>query len=385
MMKTIEQQSDEQRSDDIIRCDQQDLGQRRINVCHLSLSLQTGGLERLLVEFARRHDADRFQHEFVALKDFGPPAEEIIELGCDATLFSLSKFNKLQRVTRLAEFLRSRNIDVLHTHNAFPLFYGSLAARLAGISTVVHTRHGRRFGRTFSERLQFQIAGRLVDRIVGVSADTAELCREIGKFPEEKVSTILNGVDTDRFAYRPAISKPVAITVGRQTPEKDLPTLLQAVRLVVNERPEFQLHLIGDGPEQPRLIRLVEDLDLAKSVVFHGEQQDIPSFLSESGFYVSSSVTEGISLTILEAMSVGLPVVATDVGGTPEIVVPGETGLLVPSENPEALAAGILNIWSDRVNWIKIGENARRRVEQVFSINSMIKQYEQLYLELIAK
>ena len=149
---------------------------RRLRVCHLSLTLCTGGLERLLVDFARYHNSDQFELEFIALGETGQPAEEIQKLGCPVFDYPLTARGKLARVSQLAHFLKGRNYDILHTHNAYPHFYGSLAARRAKIPAIIHTRHGRRFGETLNERLQFALASRIADRVVPVCDDTGKRC-----------------------------------------------------------------------------------------------------------------------------------------------------------------------------------------------------------------
>lgn len=356
---------------------------RRLRVCHLSLTLCTGGLERLLVDFARYHNPDQFELEFIALGETGQPAEEIQKLGCPVFDYPLTARGKLARINQLSNFLKGRNYDILHTHNAFPHFYGSLAARRAKVPAIIHTRHGRRFGETFNERLQFALASRISNRVVSVSDDTGKRCKQIGWLTDSKVTRIWNGIDVDRFIYTGPADCLTAITVSRLSPEKDLVTMLEAVKLVVDVIPEFRLMIVGDGPERTKLEQRIAALHLEPHVRLLGERNDIPSLLSQAGFYVSSSLTEGISLTLLEAMSVGLPIVATAVGGNPEIVKQPDTGTLVPAANASQLADAILAMCQQKAGWQQIGHQARERVEQHFTIRSMIKDYENLYLDIL--
>lgn len=357
---------------------------RRLRICHLSLTLCTGGLERLLVDFARYHNPEQFELEFIALGETGQPAEEIRSLGCTVIDYPLTAPGKLARISQLATFFKLRNYDLLHTHNAFPHFYGSLAAYRAKIPAVIHTRHGRRFGETISERLQFAIASRFTNRVIPVSDDTGERCKNIGWLPDNKITRIWNGIDVDRFVFTGPADKLTAITVSRLSPEKDLATMLDAVKIVVNAFPQFRLMIVGDGPEREMLEQKSAALQLESHVQFLGERNDIPQLLSQAGFYVSSSLTEGISLTLLESMSVGLPVVTTSVGGNPEIVQQPETGLLVPSANATKLANAIIQMCHQQTDWQQIGRQSRERVEQHFNIRSMIKEYENLYLDVLS-
>lgn len=359
-------------------------GGRRLRVCHLSLTLCTGGLERLLVDFARYHNPDQFELEFIALGETGPPAEEIQKWGCPVIEYPLTAPGKLARINQLANFFSVRKFDLLHTHNAYPHFYGSLAAYRAKIPAIIHTRHGRRFGNTLSERMQFALASRIANRVVPVSDDTGTRCKSIGWLPDHKITRIWNGIDVDRFVYTGPSDALTAITVSRLSPEKDLVTMLEAVRLVVNSVPNFQLQIVGDGPERKMLEQKTTTLQLEPHVQFLGERNDVPSLLSQAGFYVSSSLTEGISLTLLEAMSVGLPIVATSVGGNPEIVQQPNTGSLVPSADASKLAEAIIQMCQQKDCWQQMGQEARSRVEQHFNIQSMIKEYENLYLETLS-
>ena len=356
---------------------------KRLRVCHLSLTLCTGGLERLLVDFARFHDRQRFELEFIVLGETGAPAEEIQQMGCPVIQFPLTARGKLAKIRQLSDFLNQRDYDLLHTHNAYPHFYGSLAAYRSRIPVTVQSRHGRRFGETLSERMQFSIASRFSDRVVPVSDDTGLRCKKIGWLDDSKVTRIWNGIDVDRFVFTGPADKLTAITVSRLSPEKDLGTMLHAVKQVLQQIPQFRLLIVGDGPERERLEQIAAELHLTTHVEFLGERNDIPQLLSQAGFYVSSSLTEGISLTLLEAMSVGLPVVATQVGGNPEIVQQPETGALVPSANPALLASALVQMCQNQSQWTEIGRRARQRVEQYFNIRTMIQDYEKLYLDIL--
>lgn len=356
---------------------------KRLRVCHLSLTLCTGGLERLLVDFARYHNRELFELEFIALGETGVPAEEIKQIGCPVIQFPLTARGKLEKIRQLSDFLNQRDYDLLHTHNAYPHFYGSLAAYRSKIPVTIQTRHGRRFGTTFSERMQFAIASRFADRVVPVSDDTGLRCKKVGWLNDSKVTRIWNGIDVDRFVFTGPADKKTAITVSRLSPEKDLATMLRAVQQVAQEIPEFRLLIVGDGPERARLEGLTAELNLKSQVEFLGERNDVPQLLSQAGFYVSSSLTEGISLTLLEAMSVGLPIVATNVGGNPEIVQQPATGLLVPSANPALLASAMIQMCENQDQWAETGQRARERVEQYFNIRTMIKDYENLYLDIL--
>ena len=353
-------------------------------VCHVSLTLCTGGLERLLVDFAGRHDRQRYIPEFVAFGDLGQPAADIRSRGCHVTHFPLSHLGRGERVRRLAGLFRDRKVDVVHTHNAQPHLWATLAARLAGVPVVIHTRHGRRFGKGVWEGFQFGLASRLADRVVAVSDDTAALCRHVGCLTPRTVDRIWNGIDVNRFAYSGPNPNRKTIAMCRVSAEKDFDTLLKAVSIVVSEVPDFHLMLVGDGPERGALETLSHDLGLQDSVTFLGERSDVPELLASAAVFVCSSRTEGISLTLLEAMAVGLPVIATKVGGNPEVVASEATGQLVPASNPTQLATAIIDLCLSPDRCQQWGAAGRKRVEDCFSVDRMVRDYERLYDEIAA-
>ena len=355
----------------------------RFRICHVSMTLLTGGLERLLVEFGRCHDAQRFDLRFVSLAQLGPPAEELRRMGFSVESVDLPGRGKLAALRSLRSRLQQDRVDIVHTHNTYAHFYGAVAASWAGVRHVINSQHGRGCGPRTKDRLLFRLANLKTSRVVGVSEDAAALCRGEDPWAASKTKVIWNGIDTSRFVFRGPAAAPIAISVARLSPEKDFPTLLHAVALVVREVPDFKLMMIGNGAERSKLEALTHTLGIGPNVEFLGERADVPELLAKAGFFVSSSKSEGISLTILEAMAVGLPVVTTRVGGNPEIVLEGQTGHLVPDQNPAALAAAMLQMLAQRDAWPAMGQLGRQRVEQQFEIRTMVRQYEELYTEVL--
>ncbi len=358
----------------------------RLKICHVSMTLETGGLERLLVEIARHCDSRAFDLHFVALDGIGQPAKDIALLGWPVTsLNGTGKLTKRERLKTLANLLRREEFDVVHSHNTLAHFYATAAAKWAGVPVVINTQHGRGCGNSWKARMQFRLANLRTDRVIGVSHDATELCRRDDPLSKRRMQVIWNGIDLKRFAFSGPSTKPVAISVARLSPEKDFSTLLRATQIVIRSFPDFRLRIVGDGRERRLLESLRCELGLEHCVEFLGERHDVPQLLAQAGFFVSSSKSEGISLTLLEAMAIGLPIVATSVGGNPEIVLDGQTGRLVASEAPEQLAAAMCEMLADPGLWNSYGTLARKRVEEQFNITQMVAQYEQLYRELIAE
>ena len=347
-------------------------------IVHVSLGTNVGGMEKLLVEFARLTDRDRYKLSFVSLQERGELASQIESHDWPVIAFDKSEGLKPALVVKLASYLRSVAPEILHTHNTAGFVYGVAAGVIAGIPRIIHTRHGQRFESSSRQTRLFRLMSRWVDRVVTVSSDARRLTIEEG-IAAEKTIAIRNGVDLDRFSL-PAKPSPGRIAVvARLSPEKDIASLVHAVKILEREAAFSHLDVIGDGRERESLESLVTTLGLSDRVHFHGIRDDIPAVLANASIFVLPSLTEGISLTLLEAMAAGLPVVACKVGGNPEVVQDGESGFLVPPGDPSALAGAILKLYQDSQLAAKLGQAGRRRVEQHFCIHQMIASYENLY------
>jgi glycosyltransferase involved in cell wall biosynthesis len=221
------------------------------------------------------------------------------------------------------------------------------------------------------------MATRLTNYVVCVSNDAREASLKEG-ISVRRLRTVLNGIDLKRFTPTAVSHQKPAVLVARLSPEKDVNTLLQAVEIVIRQQPDFRLQIAGDGSCMAELRRTADRLDLG-CVSFLGNVANIPGLLSQSSMFILPSLTEGISLTILEAMASGLPVIATRVGGTPEVVVNDVTGLLVDPRSPESLSKHILELWRNPQRRSEMGRASRARVESLFDIRRTIEDYELLY------
>lgn len=356
--------------------------QRRIRVTHVVGQLAVGGMEKLLTEIARHADPARYDLNFVSLGGRDTLADEIEACGWPVTALGKRPGVSLGLVFRIARLISRNRADIVHTHNNPALFYAGPAARLVGVGGVVHTRHGQSYRAGRRQRFGFRVASRFADRIVCVSDDSRRLSLSDGAVPR-RVCRVWNGIDLNRFAFRgPSVGGPV-VMVARLSPEKNADCLLKAAQIITNQHPSFRLEIAGNGACLPDLRRRAEELALKDVVTFLGEVHDVPSVLARASAFVLPSLSEGVSLTLLEAMARGLPVVATAVGGTPEVVTDGVTGFLVPSNSPADMANALLRLLEDAGLCHRMGRAGRARVEADFSITGMLDQYGQLYHEVL--
>ena len=357
-------------------------------VVHVVLSLNIGGLEMVVLDLVRLLDQSGFEPHVICLNETGSLTPRFEAMGVPVESVGASSWGRAGTFVRLLRRFKQLRPDVVHTHNMAPHFQGAIAARLIGVPVVVHTKHGRNYPDHLPSVLKNRFLSMLTDCIVPVSEDAAQVARQIERVPAAKLRVIHNGIDLGEFpeslAGRRRRGKH-AITVARLHPIKDQATMLRAARLVVDVEPDFRLEFVGDGPARAELESLTDELGLRDHIQFTGFTSEVSRHLAEADVFLLTSVSEGISLTLLEAMATGLPVVATAVGGNPEIVVHGETGLLAPPKSPEAIAAAILQLIRDPETAGRMGQAGRRRVEEEFDLRRVVQKYESLYTSLLER
>ena len=369
-------------------------------VAHVVLRLDVGGLERVVLRLLERLDRSRFTPIVVAIDGPGSLAPELGRIGVPLHLMPRRRGLDARLVFELARFFMRERVDLVHTHNPSPHLYGAAAAALAGkldVSRakvpVVHTKHGRNTPDAPRKVLVNRLASRLTDRVVAVGHDTSRVILDIEHVDPSRVITIPNGVDPEEFrpdrdaqaARRTLGVSPDSLVIGcvaRLALEKDHASLLRAFGLVRARLPEAELVLVGDGPLRPSLEGLAASLGLSQHVRFAGARPDIAALLPAFDVFALASRTEGLSLTLIEAAATALPIVATDVGGNAEVVVHGETGLLVAPADCEALATALCTMLTSPQR-SAFGARGRARVALHFSLSSMTARYEELYVELM--
>jgi len=339
-------------------------------------------MERLLVEFARHADRGRFELEFVCLGTRGPIAGTLESLGWTVRTLEMKPGLRPGAMMTLARLFRSSRIDLVHTHNTKPLLYASVAAKIASMGGLVHTRHGQRIGSSRRQDAAFSLACKGADRVVCVSGATYRASVEEG-LARDSLCTIENGIDVERFRFAgPQHDGPV-LYVGRLSPEKGVDVLLHSLRRMLLNEPAIRLRIVGTGPSLDELRELARTLGVSGSVEFCGEVSDVAAHLRQASMLVLPSRSEGLSIAVLEAMGLGLPVVATRVGGTPEAVTHGVTGLLVDKDDVEGLASAVLRLRRDHTMAQQFGAAGRESVASRFDVRTMVARYEGMYAEVL--
>ncbi len=366
-------------------------------VCHVIYRLDYGGLENGVVNLINTMPAERYRHAVLCLTEATDFRHRIRRP--DVTVLEAHKrsgkdFAAYGRVRRLLRGLRP---DIVHTRN-LPTVDLAVPARLAGVRRLVHGEHGLDVFELDGGNARYNRLRRLlrpvVDRYVAVSRDLAGWLEQTIRVPPRRLSLIYNGVDTGRFRPQPrpagllppdfAPDDAVVIgTIGRLEPVKDQVTLARAFARLLQERPDLRrrarLVMIGDGSLRPAVEQVLAEAGAAQLAWLPGYRDDAAALYGCLDVFTLPSRREGVSNTVLEAMASGLPVVATAVGGNPEIVVAGETGRLVPPANPDALAAALAGYMDAPQAAQAHGTAGRRRVEQTFSLAAMVAGYLAVY------
>lgn len=354
--------------------------------------LDVGGAERSMVALATRLNRRRWAPQVVALAARGALADELDAAGIRCSCLGVNRRRPIQAVCRLAAVFNQRKPWLVQSF----LFHANVAARLAaplaGWPKVVGG-----FRVAEREKLWHLTLERLTQRLsvgsVCVSEGVAEYMRARGGWPADRLLVIPNGVDVGRFEGVEPLDRTtlgvtpgqvLALFVGRIEAQKDLDTLLKASQTVLEACPHWRLLIAGEGPDRVRLERESSTVPgLAESIRWLGFRADIPRLLATADLLVLPSRWEGMPNAVIEAMAAGKAVVATDVEGTRDLVLPGTTGWLVPPAAPESLAAALIEAANRADLRRRFGLAGKQRIARHFSLDSVVNQYEALWARIL--
>lgn len=362
---------------------------------HVVDHLGKGGLENGLVNLIEHLDPTRFEHVVYAIRRLGPNADRLSANGIQVICQGKKDTDSIIQLRALARGIRQVRPDIVHSRN-WAAVEAVPAARCFHGCAVVHSEHGLErdaganepWRRNWFRRLAYELA----DRVLSVSYHLRDLHARRTGFAADRISVIHNGVDGQRFfpdqGMRRAARQELGIAdgefcigcVGNLLPVKDHATVLKALEALWTDLKAWRLLIVGEGPERAALERFIRDHpDWKARVTLLGTSTRIPELLNALDLYVLPSIAEGISNSLLEAMSSGLPVIATDTGGNTEVVTDGKSGFLFPVGDFRRLRELILMLHADDELRRELGQGARLRVEEEFSIDSMVFKYDQIY------
>jgi glycosyltransferase involved in cell wall biosynthesis len=366
-------------------------------------SLGIGGAEYLTALYLQHLDTIHFKPRVCTLnsREGNPVAERIQRLGIPVDLLSIRKLRNPYALPRLLRYLRAHRADLIHTQLGHSNVLGNIAAWVLGIPAVstqhllgVPPRGRREYWWHQAERWALRY---FCDRIVAVSEGVRQDRRLVG-IPPDKVITIYNGIDLSRFvpsgkhnhlAVRQSLKLPpdvpLLITVAILRPQKGIQYLIEALPMILGTIRDLRYVIVGRGGHETTLKDLAKAHGVAERVIFTGMREDIPDLLAMSDLFVLPTLDDALPTVLMEAMATQKPIVASHVGGVPEMIEHGHNGLLVPPGNPGKLAAACIRLIQNPEEARRMGRAGRQIVEQRFDIHRQVQCFSRLYQTLLAE
>jgi len=376
----------------------------KCNILYLHETSQLGGAENSLLELVRFIDRSRFR-PFFALPEPGPLVDELKNLGAEVHLISFPKirscYGVASSVRKIRYLIKDKDIKIIHSNSIRTHLYGFFANIKRTIPLVWHQRN-----LITTELLDPDRIFSFLPQAIICNSQAVALRFARGNRYLPKVSVIYNGVDTERFnpsvspekikrEFNITPSRPVIGIVGRLNSIKGHEYFLKSAEIIIKSLEPYGINplflVVGDAVfssdnwRRDYLRRLAKQLHIDDVVIFTGFRNDIPEVIACLDIVVSSSIYEACSRVVLEAMASGKAVIATDIGGSRELIVNGKTGILVPLRNPEKMAEAIISLLKDIKKRQELGSNARHRAVELFDIKGCVKKFEALYESLLQK
>ena len=362
---------------------------------------QPGGGMVQMHQFARYLDRDSFHIEF-AMPAGGPMPDSLREMGETVHAVELGSRFSLRDVKHLMQLCEVREIDVLHSHNVRANIHARVAGKRAAVPARVSTIHNSVYHYDVSRwhqrvyALAERVTLRWCDRVIAVSEGIAQELRGSYGLPAERITVVPNGVDPERLEARTSREEvrekagvppgaTVLLQVGRLTPQKGFDVLFKAIHRIAERHPDLVVFVAGEGPLRGELEGLAQKLQISPAVRFLGHREDVADLLNAADLVTLASRSEGMPYTLLEAMGSGRAVVATRIGGIEEVIKKEGTALLVPTEDPGALAGAITELLDDRARAAAVGKAARAYIMQHHTAAGMVAQVQSIYRDLLTR
>jgi len=356
-----------------------------MRIAHVVDSMDVGGAEVLVSQMCRLQRACGEEPSVYAISTLGALGEQLRQEG-----FLVQPHlgrDLLDGTRNLYRVFRHTRPDVVHLHNPTPTIYGAIAARLAGVRSIVSTRHSLvAKPRRASVELKYAVAATCCDWVVGICDATVNNLKSIHSIPPRKIVRVYNGaapltrVPPDQCPPKDGFT---LLFVGRLEPVKNHALLLQAFSAAQDRAPGLRLWMVGDGSQRKKLEDLARDLGISACITFWGQQLDVAPFYSAADAFIMSSMSEGLPMSLLQAFSLGLPTIVTDVGGMAEAVRLANAGFTLSVADPVQMAAAILRLAGSDAEQKQFSMNARTAFESWFMLQTMVDAYMGLYRKTI--
>jgi glycosyltransferase involved in cell wall biosynthesis len=358
---------------------------KKIKILHIIPTLNAGGAEKTVVELVKFCDPEIFVSEILCLKAGGFWEEELLRSGASVTVIGHSRLPIIFNFFKIINFIKKSSPDIVQTHLFGADVYGRLTARLAGVKNIISTEQNVNLSEGKFKKLAKYFTSKLAVAIVAVSEAIKQYLINGEGVAEKKIIIINNGVEIEKFLNQNREynnNRPLVIgSIGRLTRQKGFDYLLEAMAKIDGAK----CLIAGDGEERNILAEKINKFGLSEKVELVGLKKDVPGFLASLDVFVLPSRWEGFGIVILEAGLSGLPVIASRVDGILEIITDNQDGLLFTPGNAEELAGKIKRLLSNSAERAYLGKNLQQKIQEKFSIQKIVKQYEALYLQVLDK
>jgi glycosyltransferase involved in cell wall biosynthesis len=370
-----------------------------IKVAHVITGLGIGGAERFLRTLAVAVDRTKYDLHFFCVVSGGKLIPEIEKLGYQVHVIPCYNWERkipfrfvLGNIWKLIRIFRREKFDIVHTHLYRANMIGRIAALLAGVPYIYATEHNTNAWKKPVDIFWDKFLAHFSDKIISVSEYVRYFTINQERLNPEKVLTLWHGIwlrdfdevnsrleTRDRLGFHS--KQPIIGSIGRLVPQKGYNFFIEALPAILNKFPDAQFMIVGDGPLKDELTDQAKYLGLQSNLTFTGFRKDIPHLLKAMDIFTLMSLWEGFGIVLIEAMACSLPVVATNVGPIPEVVIHNETGLLIEPEKPKEISKALIRMLENPQLIRQFGANGRKRVEAHFTAEKMIENLEKIYFE----
>lgn len=357
-------------------------------VIHVVTSLDFGGVEKHMENIASVYNDSKFKHSFIAIAGGGNSEVKLRLLGFDVTcLEEIAKIPNYRAIISLFKFFKKANVTVVHTHGAEANFHGLIAAWLARVPVRIGEEIGIPQHSAKAKRI-FKFTYSFANKVVGISNAVTNWLVENGEVPAHKAVTIFNPVIIPKPRNRHDIQADMFRIgfVGRLEPVKNPLALLEAVSLLIDQEYDVELSIVGDGSQKQLLIDRAKEIKISDRVIIHGFQDEPELYVRQCHVYVQPSLSEGFGLALVEAMGCAVPVIATAVGGAPEIICDGYTGWLIHKTDAKTIANKLIEVLNmTEEHLFDIGLQGHKSVETRFESSAYMVELQSLYTSVLQK
>lgn len=352
-----------------------------MKIAHIVDSMEVGGAEMLVSQMCRLQREQGHNPFVYAVAALGALGER---LRAEGFVVHPNVGKHLSDSSRnFFRLFKESQPDVVHMHNPTPTIYAAPAAKIAGVPSILSTRHSLVAPpHNLVAELKYGLAACFCDWVIGICDATTNNVRKMHSAPARKIVRVYNGAAPLQRTPQEALPPKSGFTlvfVGRLQPVKNHPLLLNAFRTALDSMPDLRLWMVGDGSEREPLQSLANQLGISAQVTFWGQQLDVTPFFSAANAFIMSSRSEGLPISLLQAFSLGLPAIVTDVGGMAEVVRMAKAGFIVPPADSAAMAAAILRMARNLEEREQFSKNAEAQFNARFSLRAMVDSYMDLY------